>query len=246
MASVKEIRKSVTDTTPYYAVVGAVDLAVEKVREAGDYAGKAQATLTSVDADAVRADVVAQYRKVLRDAQDAPAAALSKAIEVAEKLSDQAVDQYDALAVRGAELLKRLETQQATQDLVKQYDATVALSKGAVTTAKKAFADTQASAKATVTTLNRQAEKVAGVVGDVVSSDVADAKASVKESADTVAAAATTGAKATTSAAKRTSTTARKSAKATSARTKAANTSARKTATRASKATAAGAEKVGD
>lgn len=245
MTFVTDIRKSVTDTTPVYAVVGAYDLAIEKVREAGLYAEKAQTSLTSVDPQAVREDVLAQYRKALRTAQDAPSVALSKAFEVAEKVSEQAKEQYGELAARGEALVKRLEGQQATQDLVKQLDSTVAIGKGAVTTARKAVADTQASAKATVTTSRHQIEKLAGVVGDVVTRDVNDATATVKESAATVADAATESAKATKTAAKRTSTTARNSAKKTTSRAKATGTSARKTAASARKAAVDGAEKVG-
>ena len=102
-----------------------------------------------------------------------PAVVLERSLELAGK----AQHQYDAFAARGEDLVKKIRTQKSTQDLVAQAEQTVAIGKGAVTTVRKAVSDTQASAKATITTGRHQAVRVAGVVNDVVSREVKDADA---------------------------------------------------------------------
>ena len=226
MAFATDLKKTVTDATPVYAVVGVTDLAAEKLRTARTQATAAGKTITTVNPKAVQKQV-----------QDAPAVVLERGLELAGK----AQQQYDAFAARGEELVKRIRTQKSTQDLVAQAEQTVALGKGAVTTVRKAVSDTQASAKATLTTGRHQAVRVAGVVTDVVGREVKDADAAAEVIADVTRDAVAK----TATPAKRTRTTARKGAKATSTRTKAATTSARKTAPRARKATKAAADKVG-
>lgn len=226
MAFTNDIKKTVTDATPVYAVVGVTDAAAEKLRAARTQATAAGRTLTAVTPKAVQKQV-----------QDVPAVVLERSLELAGK----AQHQYDAFAARGEELVKKIRTQKSTQDLVAQAEQTVALGKGAVTTVRKAVSETQASAKATITTGRHQAVRVAGVVNDVVSREVKDADAA----ADVIADATREAVAKTATPAKRTRTTARKGAKATTARTKATATSARKAAPRARKATKAAAEKVG-
>jgi len=230
MAFTHEIKKTVTDATPVYAVVGVTDAAAEKLRgartQARTQATAATRTITAVNPKAVQKQV-----------QDVPAVVLERSLELAGK----AQHQYDAFAARGEELVKKIRTQKSTQDLVAQAEQTVALGKGAVTTVRKAVSETQASAKATITTGRHQAVRVAGVVNDVVSREVKDADAA----ADVIADATREAVAKTATPAKRTRTTAQKGAKATTARTKATATSARKAAPRARKATKAAAQKVG-
>jgi heparin binding hemagglutinin HbhA len=230
MAFTHELKKTVTDATPVYAVVGVTDLAAEKLRaartQARTQAAAAGKTITAVTPKTVQKQV-----------QDVPAVVLERSLELAGK----AQGQYDAFAARGEELVKKIRTQKPTQDLVAQAEQTVAIGKGAVTTVRKAVSDTQASAKATITTGRHQAVRVAGVVNDVVSREAKDAAIA----ADVVANTAQDAVAKTATPAKRTRTTARKGAKATTARTKATATSARKAAPRARKATKAAAQKVG-
>jgi len=230
MAFTHELKKTVTDATPVYAVVGVTDLAAEKLRaartQARTQAAAAGKTITAVTPKTVQKQV-----------QDVPAVVLERSLELAGK----AQGHYDAFAARGEELVKKIRTQKPTQDLVAQAEQTVAIGKGAVTTVRKAVSDTQASAKATITTGRHQAVRVAGVVNDVVSREAKDAAIA----ADVVADATQDAVAKTATPAKRTRTTAQKGAKATTARTKATATSARKAAPRARKATKAAAQKVG-
>lgn len=237
MAFTTDLKKTVSDATPVYAVVGVTDLAAEKLRAARTQAAAAGKTISSVNPKVVQKDVTTSAEKALKQVQDVPAVVLERGLELAGK----AQHQYGAFASRGEKLVKRIRTQKSTQDLVAQAEQTVAFSKGAVTTVRKAVSDTQTSAKATITTGRHQAVRVAGVVTDVVSREVKEADAA----SDVIADATLDAVAKTATAAKRTRTTARKGAKATTARTKAAVTSARKSAPRARKATGAAASKVG-
>jgi hypothetical protein len=228
MTLVADITKTVTESTPVYAAVGATDLAVEKVRDARVRAAAARAELT---ADKIQARVAKRATEVTEQAQHMPVLALNRSLEVASK----AVDGYESLAARGESLVKRVRNQKATKDLVAQAETTIALGKGAVTTVRKAATDLERSAKATLTTGRHQAEHVAEVAVEAAAEEVRE-----------VSTAASASAKRTRSAAKRTTTTAKKSAAATRSSAKRTTTSARKTASAAKKATGAAAKKVGD
>jgi heparin binding hemagglutinin HbhA len=228
MTLVADITRTVTESTPVYAAVGATDLAVEKVRDARVRAAAARAELT---ADKIQARVSKRATEVTEQAQHVPVLALNRSLELASR----AVDNYESLAARGEGLVKRVRNQKATKDLVAQAETTIALGKGAVTTVRKAAGDIERSAKATLTTGRHQAEHVAEVAVDAAAEEVRE-----------VSTAATASAKRTRTAAKRTTTTAKKSASATRSSAKRTTTSARKTASAAKKAGEAAAKKVGD
>ena len=227
MSVMEDIRKTV-DSTPFFAAVGATDLAVEKVRHARVRADQARAELS---ADLAPANVQARATKVADQVKEIPAIVINETMVVGGKV----VEGYDELALRGKTLVTRLRNQQATKDLVAQADATVAQAKGAVTSARKAAADIERSAKATITTGRREAVKAATVVRGTVAEDAKVAQAEVAGSV-----------KKTRTAAKRTTTTTKKATKRTTTSAKAATTSARKTAVAAEKAVEKGAEKIGD
>ena len=227
MSVMEDIKKTV-DTTPFFAAVGATDLAVEKVRHARVRADKARVELS---ADLAPANVQARATKVADQVKEIPAIVINETMVVSGKVAEG----YDELAARGKSLVTRIRNQQATKDLVAQADVTVAQAKGAVTTARKAAADIERSAKATITTGRREAAKVATVVRGTVVEDAKVAQAEVAESV-----------KHTRTAAKRTTTTTKKAAKRTTTSAKAATTSARKAAVAAEKATEKAAEKIGD
>lgn len=216
MARVADIRttvtKTVTEVTPVMAAVGATDLAAEKLRE-------------------IRT-VVEDARKGMKGVKvaDVPARALNESLVIAGK----AQEQYDALAVRGEELVKRLSSQQATDDLVHQAESTIARSKGAVTSIRKAVVDTERAAMATLTTGRNEAAHVIETVTDVVEKDA-------KAAADAVRASAVR----TRTVARRTTTTAKNRTTTATRSTKAATTSAKRTAAKATKATTTGADKIG-
>ncbi len=230
MSVIEDLRKTVDtiDTTPFFAAVGATDLAVEMVREARLRADKARVELS---ADLAPASVQARANKVADQVKEIPALAINQTMVVGGKVAEG----YDELAVRGHKLVKRIQNQKATKDLVTQADTAAAQVKGAVTSARKASADIERSAKATITTARKEAAKVVDVVSDSVAEETKVAQTEVAKSA-----------KATRTAAKRTSTTTKNATKKASTSAKGARTSVLKTAAAAEKATEKAAEKVGD
>jgi hypothetical protein len=228
MALVADIKKTVTDTTPVFAAVGAADLAIEKVREAR---ARAEAARVEISVEKLQAKALQRATEATEQAQQVPALALNRGLEIAGK----AAESYGEFAARGEKLVKRVRNQKATQDLVAQAGTTVALGKGAVTTVRKAAVDIERSAKATLTTGRRDAAEVAETVAASVTDEAKGAATTAKKSTAT-----------TRSAAKRTATTTKKRAATASASTKRAATGARKTAAATKKAAEAAAEKVGD
>jgi heparin binding hemagglutinin HbhA len=213
--STTDIRK--TNQTPFYAAVGVLDLAVEEVRDAQLRAAKVRAEIRPA-------------------ALPSRVAALpGMTVDAVITMANVAGDTYEDLAVRGEKLVERIRNQKSTKDLVAQAENTVALGKGAVTTARKAVEEVERSTKATLTTGRKEATRAANVIAESVTDEAQVAATEVEKSA-----------KRTRTAAKRTSTTAKNSAKRTSSRTKAAATSATKTAQAAPKAAEKAAEKVGD
>lgn len=194
-------------TDQTYATVGATDLAVETFR---GYTSQ----IAALGAELEPKKVQARVKAAPTDAQN----------------------YYTGLTKRGEDLVARIRKQKATQDLVGQAEATVALGKGAITTVRNAVSEVERSAKATLTVGRKEAAKAADVVADSVdvTVDTDQAKKAVAGSA-----------KRTTTAAKRTSTTTKKAATRTRAATKSTGTAAKKTAAKTTKAADKAADKVG-
>jgi heparin binding hemagglutinin HbhA len=157
MTLVKDIRKTVTDTTPVYAAVGVTDLAVERLRDART---RAAAVRKDLDVSAMQDRAVKRFEKVPEQVLQIPAQVRSQTVEVAGK----ARETYTGLAVRGEKLVKRVRSQKSTKDLFAQAGSTVSLGKGAVTTVRKVARDTQRAAIVTLATGRREAESVAASV----------------------------------------------------------------------------------
>lgn len=200
MTLVNDIRKSVADTTPVYAVVGVTDLAVEKVRSAQNRAVQAR---TSLELKTLRAR-----------AQQVPTVAVTLTLEAAGK----AEETYSGLAVRGQQLVQRVKRQRATQDLVAQGKTTLSRGKAAVTTVRKVVDDTLPAAKGTVTVARRESAEVATETRATVVKRTTGTKSAAKRTS-TTARKRTATAKRTTKAA---TTSARKTAAAATKATEAA------------------------
>ena len=228
MTLVKDIRKTVTDTTPVYAAVGVTDLAVERLREARTRAtSRAAAVRLDLDVSTMQDKAVKRFEKVTEQAQQIPAQFRSQTTEAADK----ARETYSELAVRGEKLVKRIRNQKSTKDLVAQAGNTVTLGKGAVTTVRKAAQETQHAAMATLATGLREAESVAESVQN-----------GVRITGRTGSKAAAT----TVTAGDEIVTTVKKSTASAERATRPAATSARKTAAAATKATKTASSKIGD
>ena len=214
-------------STPLFAVVGATDLAVERVRAAAANASNVHAQISAVQAQlsAVQAGVqkrVSEFDpKVLRgQAQEVPLRAAGRALEAAGK----AEAAYEEFARRGKELVDRVRSQASTQDLVQQAGSTLNRGRAAVTVARRAADDT---ASAILGTLNVGRTEAAAVVEDT--------RADLE-----------TAAKKTRASARGTAETARKDAATTKSAAKGAQTSAGRTAKKAGTAARTTAKKVGN
>jgi heparin binding hemagglutinin HbhA len=190
MSRITEIRKSVAESTPLLVVVGATDVVVERARAAAADAQKVQAAVedalntyqvelrkglaaaqtelgktiqayqVGLEPARIQAKLQGAVQQVPTAVQQAPALAVSRALEVAGQVETG----YSELAERGKHLVERVRRQKPTQDLIAQGRVTVNQARAAVTTARKAVDDTTAAARSAVTIGRREAgETVAEV-----------------------------------------------------------------------------------
>ena len=138
MTLVNDIRKTVTDTTPVLALVGATDLVVEKVR-----AVRAQASGVQVELD---------VKALQGKAKQVPTQAVSKSIELAGK----AEETYGDLAARGEQLVTRSASRRPPRTCSPRARSPCRRGKAAVTTVRKAADETRTAAKSTLTTAKRE------------------------------------------------------------------------------------------
>lgn len=160
-----ELRKTAADTG--YAVVGATDIAVERVRRASARAAEVRAEL--------------EVKKVQDRVQHAPTAAVTKGLEAAGRVEET----YADLSARGKKLVERIRNQRATHDLVSQSKVAVSRTKGAVTTVRRGASDTESAAKATVTTARREGAEVGSDVRTTARKGTSGTRASAKRTTTT-------------------------------------------------------------
>lgn len=230
MATSTQSDRSGGGVTPLFAVVGATDLAVERVRAVAANASVVQAQFEARVA-AVQADVgkrVAGFdaRSLRSQAQEVPIRAAGRALVVAGR----AEAAYSELARRGQDLVERVRTQPSTQDFIAQAESTLSRGRAAVTVARKAADETATALLGTLSVGRREAAEVA----EETSEAVVVAVKNTRESAT------------------RTATTTRKRAAAVNTSAKGARTSAGRTtkkagnAVKSSAAAKSGAKKAGD
>ena len=153
--TVDEARDALADPKPLHAVAGAGDLVLERLRTAAiaqqkaiqsvRFEPSAVPALVSSTLDNVRGAVTGFPER----AQDAVVGGVVRANHT-----------YDDLAKRGANLVRRITRQRASQDLANQVDNTVRAAKATVTTARTATESTRSRAKATATSARNAAAAV--------------------------------------------------------------------------------------
>jgi hypothetical protein len=204
MSRVTDLRKTVTENSGVYALVGVTDLAVAKAREVQHRAASVRVEL---DLRALPATLQAQ-------AQQAPTVALTKALETAGR----AEETYGDLSARGKRLIDRIAGQAATKELLNQSKLTISRGKAVVTTVRRGSKETQTAAKAAVTTARRETAEVVGETRQAVTTGTTGTRGAGKRTTTT----ATKRAARAKSTAKSTATSVRKSASAAGKATKAA------------------------
>jgi heparin binding hemagglutinin HbhA len=169
-----------TPVTPFYAIAGAGDLAVEKFRAVGEdvtarFAKLDQKTLQT-ELTKAQSELAKRLDAILADAKTAPAKLreLPKTAQAGfTTVLGQAEETYEDLAGRGKELVERIRHQQATEDLVSTAKTTTSKAKSTRTTAKKTAGTTTRNVKATATSARKTAKSAskaatdaAGKIGD--------------------------------------------------------------------------------
>ncbi len=184
----QDFEEALSRSTTLQAVVGAGDLAVEKFRALqGELATRLDTFDPKEFRDRAGADVRSTPDRFVEMSAKGQAA-------LADALSNAFVT-YGDLATRGREVVERIRSQQATEDLQRQAGATAAKARATSTTARKAAGTTARSARSS-----------AARTGSAAGSGAAGTASTARSSASRTR----TSAKATTTSAKRTASTAKK------------------------------------
>ena len=171
-----------TPVTPFYAIAGAGDLAVEKFRAISEdvtarFAKLDQKTLQAEltkELTKAQGELTKRFEAIVADARTAPAKLreLPKTAQAGfTAVLGQAEETYEDLAGRGKELVERIRHQQATADLETQVKSTVSKAKATRTTVKKTAQTATRTVKATATSARKTAKaagKAAGSAADKI------------------------------------------------------------------------------
>lgn len=172
-----------TPVTPFYALAGAGDLAVEKLRAVGDditaqFAKLDQKTLqtelTKAQTEFAKAqsELAKRFDAIVADAKTAPAKLRELPVTAQAGVTavlGQAEEAYEDLADRGKDLVERIRSQKSTEDLVAQAKTTRSKAKATRTTAKKTADTATRNVKATTTSARKTAKTASKAAGDAAS-----------------------------------------------------------------------------
>jgi heparin binding hemagglutinin HbhA len=136
MALSEQIEKTLRDPRPLYAVVGAGDLAVRKLRNAREEMERISQTLPD------------------------------KAQEAISEVMEQASSSYAELAERGKDLFDRVRQQPSSQELEKQAQRTINRARSLRTTVRNSTDVTQRSFRHTAASARDTAQAAKDAVGD--------------------------------------------------------------------------------
>ena len=158
-----------TPVTPFYALAGAGDLAVEKFRAVSDdvtarFAKLDQKTLQAEltkELTKAQGELTKRFEAIVADARTAPAK-LRELPKTAQAgftvVLGQAEETYEDLAGRGKDLVERIRHQKATEDLVTSAKTTASKAKATRTTTRKTAQSATRTVKATATSARKTAK----------------------------------------------------------------------------------------
>ena len=162
-----------TPVTPFYAIAGAGDLAVEKFRAVSEdvtarFAKLDQKTLQT-ELTKAQTEFTKRFEAIVADAKTTPAK-LRELPKTAQAgftvVLGQAEETYEDLAGRGKDLVERIRSQKATEDFVTQAKTTVSKAKATRTTAKKTAGSATRNVKATATSARKTAKTASKAATD--------------------------------------------------------------------------------
>jgi hypothetical protein len=143
---------SITKSKPFYAVAGASDLAVRKLREV-------PTRLSTLKVD--RKDISSTITLIRDEIPTVPARAQTVAVVIVEEAVGLADVIYGDLVSRGRTVTNRIRRQKSTKELKSSAGTTVRRTKAATTTAKKSAAETRTAARSATTTAKKRASGTA-------------------------------------------------------------------------------------
>jgi heparin binding hemagglutinin HbhA len=166
-----------TPVTPLYVIAGAGDLAVEKFRAVSEdvtarFAKLDQKNLQSsvqTEIGKAQAELTKAFEALVADAKTAPAKLRELPAAAQAGLTTvrgQVEETYDDLATRGEEIVSRIRSQKATEDLVAQAKTTASKAKATRTTAKKTADSAARNVKATTTSARKTAKTATKAAAD--------------------------------------------------------------------------------
>lgn len=199
--------RKIDATRPFYAVVGAGDLAVEFART---YATDVQARIAKVELepkalrDQARTIVVSRVDELAKDAKEAQAKLESRVADLqaeaktlpakVESFTNETVtelnDAYGDLAARGKVLVNRIRKQQATKDAKAATKTTVAKAKTAKTQTSKSAKATSTTAKQAASTTTSAAKDTATTAKSATKATTTSAKKAASATTEAAADAA--------------------------------------------------------
>lgn len=144
---------TITKSKPFYAVAGAGDLAVKKLREVPGRLSTINLTNLKVD----RKDIESTITTIQVETKALPAKAQTVAVGLVGEVAGRAAPVYGDLVTRGRSVVTRIRRQKSTQELKAQAGTTVRRTKAASTTAKKSAAATRTAARGATTTAKKRA-----------------------------------------------------------------------------------------
>ena len=162
-----------TPVTPFYALAGAGDLAVEKFRAVSDdvtarFAKLDQKTLQT-ELTKAQGELTKRFEAIVADARTAPAK-LRELPKTAQAgftvVLGQAEETYEDLAGRGKDLVERIRHQKATEDLVTSAKTTASKAKATRTTTRKTAQSATRTVKATATSARKTAKTASKAATD--------------------------------------------------------------------------------
>jgi heparin binding hemagglutinin HbhA len=139
---------TITKSKPFYAVAGAGDFAVKKLREV-------PSRLSTLRMD--RKDIESTIATIQVESKALPGKAQTVAVGLAGEVAGKADAVYGDLVTRGRSVVTRIRRQKATEELEAKAGTTVRRTRATTRTAKKAAAETRSSARGTATTARKRA-----------------------------------------------------------------------------------------
>src|SRR3954454_8866748 len=139
---------TITKSKPFYAVAGAGDIAVRKLREV-----PGRLSVLRVEPK----DITSTITLIRQEIPPVPARAQTVAVVIVEEAVGLADVVYGDLVSRGRSVTNRIRRQKATQELQASATTTVRRTRTATKTAKKSAAETRTATRGAATTARKRA-----------------------------------------------------------------------------------------